>query len=204
MKNKINVDGIELVGEQLLTKITPIPNRSKAGIVENATEAFRGDKVINYMGKVIKTGPKVKDVDIGEFVMFSMMSGQKVLTVDKGDYKVVGESESLIYSKMSGMKAENVIPLDGRMLLDIKEKKIVEKTKSGVITSSGGEEDDPTERDLVRGVVIVLPGDLKDSGFKVGDVVYFEAGMGIEVDELKGDGEYVLLKPLYIKMKYKE
>ena len=29
-----------------MTKITPIPNRSKAGIVENATEAFRGDKVL--------------------------------------------------------------------------------------------------------------------------------------------------------------
>lgn len=203
MKNRIDVDGIEPVSDTVLVKVVPIPNRTKSGLVESTNKAFTGEYVINYMGKVVDIGPDVKQVSIGEYVLFSMLSGQKILAKDDGDFKIVEESGLLVYSKMSGMKVENVEPIGDRLLVNIKEEFVQEKTESGVIVSTSKSEGDAKERDLTRAEILSVPEEFSDK-FNVGDVVYFEAGMGLSIDELKGAGDYWVIRPMYIKMKYKK
>lgn len=206
MKNAINVKGIELKHSNVLVQLMEIPNYS-GGVIKQKNKAFFGEKEVYYMGKIIDVGPDVKQVKKKDYVLFSMLSGYVVYTNTKKEklsindlVKVVDEFDLIVRSKMSGMKVENVESLNERIIVDTKEYKKQIKSDSGVVLTEESE-NDPRQKDLDRGVVVYVPEGCK---YKKGDVLYFEKGQGLDMDEIKGDGDYTAIHPRYILFRYKE
>jgi len=206
MKNPIEVSGIKPVRDNILVQMTKIPNGNDSGVFGMEREAFTGDTPINYMGKIVKTGPDVKEVEVGDYVLFSMLSGLKILTKDpvgkktlSMHYKIIEETSLLVRSKMSGMMIKNLKTVNDIMIVDVKE---VKEVKTGVVVADGSVENDPRERAMERGIITQISKEGLAAGYNIGDAVYFGTGMGILIEEIKGDGIYKAIRPMYVMLTY--
>jgi co-chaperonin GroES (HSP10) len=87
--------------------IIPVSDPDKYGsiiIPESVREGKRPDQ-----GVVYSCGPRVKDVTVGDHVLFSPYSGSKVTVVDVGVLHVMPESE--IVAWLDDEEAEQMFPL---------------------------------------------------------------------------------------------
>jgi len=205
MVNKVDVKSIVPKQSMVLVKLMKIPNSKERGVFMPNKNDFKHDpnNPLNYFGKVIAIGPDVTQIKKGDYVLYSMAADYIVLTKDeKNTYKLVDEDNVSVYSKMSGMKVESVMTLGDRILVDETEEK-KELESKGVYIPDDADVNYGTERDLSKGKIVRLSKDAKKAGYKEGDVIYYPKDVGLSIDELKGVGQYRIIKPMYIKFEYR-
>lgn len=103
------------LGDRVMIKpvdpFTDVDRLEKIGLLYAPANAKEQNTPPPTVGEILMIGPQVKDVQVGEIVMFSRYAGMGI-TIDQGEYKLLHESEIACVLKIANSDAVALIEED--------------------------------------------------------------------------------------------